>query len=105
MHPSKGNKKMHPSKANNKTHPSKANNKTHPSKANNKTHPSKGNNKTHPSEANYSPPSEGSVVVSYRLAKRSIIFPKMICRKNKGFINSVSIISASLGFKIYAEIE
>jgi hypothetical protein len=25
----------------------------------------------------------------------NIIFPKMICRKNKGFINSVSIISAS----------
>ncbi|MDR2643987.1 MAG: hypothetical protein LBC74_14500 [Planctomycetaceae bacterium] len=29
------------------------------------------NKKTPPSEANNSPPSEGSVVVSYRLAKRS----------------------------------
>ncbi|MDR2641559.1 MAG: hypothetical protein LBC74_02070 [Planctomycetaceae bacterium] len=34
--------------------------------------PKEGNKKTHPREANYSPPSEGAGVVSYRLAKRSI---------------------------------
>ncbi|MDR2643045.1 MAG: hypothetical protein LBC74_09645 [Planctomycetaceae bacterium] len=33
--------------------------------------PKEGNKKTPPKEANNSPPSEGSGVVSYRLAKRS----------------------------------
>ncbi|MDR2641628.1 MAG: hypothetical protein LBC74_02420 [Planctomycetaceae bacterium] len=37
------------------------------------TPPKEGNKNTPPREANYSPPSEGSEVVSYRLAKRSII--------------------------------
>jgi hypothetical protein len=54
-------------------HPKEANKKTHPKEANKKTHPKEANKKTHPREANYSPPSEGSGVVSYRLAKRSII--------------------------------
>ncbi|MDR2641637.1 MAG: hypothetical protein LBC74_02465 [Planctomycetaceae bacterium] len=35
--------------------------------------PKEGNKKTHPSDGNNSPPSEGSGVVSYRLAKRSTI--------------------------------
>ncbi|MDR2641712.1 MAG: hypothetical protein LBC74_02840 [Planctomycetaceae bacterium] len=42
-----------------------------PKEANKKTTPKEANKKTTPSEANYSPPSEGSGVVSYRLAKRS----------------------------------
>ncbi|MDR2643145.1 MAG: hypothetical protein LBC74_10160, partial [Planctomycetaceae bacterium] len=37
------------------------------------TPPKEGNKKRSPKEANNSPPSEGSGVVSYRLAKRSII--------------------------------
>ncbi|MDR2642928.1 MAG: hypothetical protein LBC74_09055, partial [Planctomycetaceae bacterium] len=35
------------------------------------TPPKEGNKNTPPREANYSPPSEGSWVVSYRLSKRS----------------------------------
>ncbi|MDR2643279.1 MAG: hypothetical protein LBC74_10845, partial [Planctomycetaceae bacterium] len=35
------------------------------------TPPKEGNKKTPPNEANNSPPSEGSGVVTYRLAKRS----------------------------------
>ncbi|MDR2642904.1 MAG: hypothetical protein LBC74_08925 [Planctomycetaceae bacterium] len=38
------------------------------------TPPKEGNKKTPPREANYSPPSEGSGVVTYRLAKRSIFY-------------------------------
>ncbi|MDR2644268.1 MAG: hypothetical protein LBC74_15920 [Planctomycetaceae bacterium] len=45
----------------------------HPKEGNKKTSPKEVNKKTHPSEANNSPPSEGSGVVSYRLAKRSIV--------------------------------
>ncbi|MDR2644367.1 MAG: hypothetical protein LBC74_16425, partial [Planctomycetaceae bacterium] len=40
------------------------------------TPPKEGNKKTPPREANNSPPSEGSGMVSYRLAKRSYLHVK-----------------------------
>ncbi|MDR2644245.1 MAG: hypothetical protein LBC74_15805, partial [Planctomycetaceae bacterium] len=56
------------------TPPKEGNKKTPPKEANKKTPPKVTNKKTPPKEANNSPPSEGSGVVSYRLAKKSIIF-------------------------------
>ncbi|MDR2643629.1 MAG: hypothetical protein LBC74_12635, partial [Planctomycetaceae bacterium] len=53
--------------------PKEGNKNTPPKAANKKTPPSEMNKETPPSEANNSPPSEGSGVVSYRLAKRSNI--------------------------------
>ncbi|MDR2641812.1 MAG: hypothetical protein LBC74_03345 [Planctomycetaceae bacterium] len=44
---------------------------TPPKERNKKTPSREGNKETPPNEANNSPPSEGSGVVSYRLAKRS----------------------------------
>ncbi|MDR2642365.1 MAG: hypothetical protein LBC74_06185 [Planctomycetaceae bacterium] len=43
-----------------------------PKEGNKKMPPKERNKKTPPKEWNYSPPSDGSGVVSYRLAKRSI---------------------------------
>ncbi|MDR2643591.1 MAG: hypothetical protein LBC74_12440 [Planctomycetaceae bacterium] len=51
--------------------PMEANKDTPPMEANKNTPPMETNKDTPPREANNSPPSEGSGVVSYRLAKRS----------------------------------
>ncbi|MDR2642797.1 MAG: hypothetical protein LBC74_08380, partial [Planctomycetaceae bacterium] len=55
------------------TPPKEGNKKMPPSEGNKKTHPSEWKKNTPPSEGNYSSPSEGSGVVSYRLAKRSTV--------------------------------
>ncbi|MDR2642767.1 MAG: hypothetical protein LBC74_08225 [Planctomycetaceae bacterium] len=73
MTPKEANKKMTPKEANKKMTPKKANKKMTPKEANKKMTPKEANKKMTPREGNNSPPSEGSGVVSYRLAKRSIM--------------------------------
>ncbi|MDR2643905.1 MAG: hypothetical protein LBC74_14070 [Planctomycetaceae bacterium] len=67
---------MSPKVGNKKMSPKEGNKNMSPKEGNKKTSPKVGNKKTSPKEGNYSPPSEGLGVVSYRLAKRSILNPK-----------------------------